>query len=68
MALPPKTVGYIHAVIHMALNQALKEQLVIRNFAEAVKRPKQSKYEIKPLSIEEIKTFLSMAPEHHFFE
>lgn len=65
--LSPKTVGYIHAVIHMALQQAVKEQLVQRNVAELVSKPKQKRYEITPLTIEQLKIFLNFAVGHRFY-
>jgi len=65
--LSPKTVGYIHTVLHMALKQATREQLVIRNVAELVNKPRQKKHEITPLTLDEIKVFLTAVVEHRFF-
>ncbi|MBP2657175.1 MAG: Phage integrase [Firmicutes bacterium] len=65
--LSPKTVGYIHTVLHMALKQATREQLVIRNVAELVNKPKQKKHEITPLTLDELKGFLNAVVEHRFF-
>ena len=64
--LSPKTVGYIHVVLHMALEQAVIEKLVSNNVAKLVKRPKQTKHEITPLTIEEIKIFLAATKSHRF--
>lgn len=65
--LSPKTVGYIHVVIHMALEQAVKENLVTNNVARLVKKPKQTKHEICPLTVEQMKAFLSEAKNHRFY-
>ncbi|MFH0801161.1 MAG: site-specific integrase [bacterium] len=57
-------VHYIHAVIHEALKQAVKEQLIYRNVAEAVKLPGKVDREIRPLSVDEIARFLEAAQDH----
>lgn len=65
--LSAKSVGYIHAVMNQALKQAVKEQLVYRNVCEAVNKPKQKRHEIKPLTIEQMNQFLSVAREDKLF-
>jgi integrase len=59
--LSPRTVQYLHAVLHRALKQALRWGLVTRNVAEAVDPPKVHKKEITPLSPEQARTFLEAA-------
>jgi integrase len=59
--LSPRTVQYLHAVLHRALKQALRWGLVPRNAAEAVDPPKPQKDEIKPLSRGEARRLLDAA-------
>lgn len=46
----PTTVRMIHAVLHRALNQALKWGIIGRNPSDAVDRPKPSRKEMQTLS------------------
>jgi integrase len=43
------SVIYIHRIIHCALKQAMKWQLLIRNVADCVELPKKERYEAKVL-------------------
>ncbi len=61
--LSPRTVQYLHVVLHRALKQALRWGLVARNVAEAVDPPKVHKKEVTPLSPEQARTFLEAASE-----
>lgn len=56
--LSKKTVLYIHRIIHKALNQALKWQLVIRNVADCVVAPKPDNYKSTVLDDKEITQLL----------
>jgi integrase len=56
--LSARTVGYIHATIHNALEQAVKDGLLPRNVADAVKPPQLCKEEIQPLTPAQTKTLL----------
>jgi integrase len=56
--LSARTVGYIHATIHNALEQAVKDGLLPRNVADAVKPPQLYKEEIQPLTPAQTKTLL----------
>ena len=47
--LSPRTVQYLHVVLHRALKQALRWNLVPRNVSEAVDPPRAHKEEIRPL-------------------
>lgn len=58
--LSAKTIQRIHVVIHAALDQAVKNNLVIRNVSDATTLPKQKKKEMRVLSIEEQIKFLSV--------
>ncbi|MDQ3966016.1 MAG: tyrosine-type recombinase/integrase, partial [Actinomycetota bacterium] len=57
--LSRSTVQLIHATLHKALKQAMKRGLVARNVTEAVDSPKPQKKDIRPLTPEEVKVFLS---------
>jgi integrase len=59
--LSPRTVQYLHVVLHRALKQALRWGLVTRNVAEAVDPPKVHKKEVTPLSPEQARAFLEAA-------
>jgi integrase len=59
--LASRTVNYIHTTLHKALKQAVADGLIPRNVTEAVKAPKPTKKEVRPLSREEAKAFLRAA-------
>ena len=59
--LSAKTVGYIHGVIRQALQQAVREQLIVRNVADAVSKPRCIRHEITPLTPEQLQKFLETA-------
>src|SRR5215207_1995380 len=59
--LSPRTVQYIHVVLHRALKQALRWSLVVRNVAEAVDPPRVPKKDVTPLSPEQARAFLEAA-------
>lgn len=61
--LSARTVRYIHAVAYGALKQAVKNNLIPRNVTEATTRPKEEKKEIRPLSQDEVRQFLSSIEE-----
>jgi integrase len=61
--LSPRTVQYIHVVLHRALKQALRWNLVPRNIAEAVDPPKIHKEEMRPLSPAEARKLLDAVRE-----
>ena len=59
--LSGSTVQKIHHVIHKALAQAVKWDLVARNVADLVKAPTPSQKEMRPLSAEEARSLLEAA-------
>ncbi len=59
--LSPRRVQYIRAVLRRALGQALRWGLVARNVATLVDPPRQERYEIKPLSPDQVATLLEAA-------
>lgn len=56
-----RTVLIVHAVLHRALNQALRWGLIGRNPAHAVSRPKFRRKEMKTLTDAQARIFLSAA-------
>ncbi len=56
-----RTVLLTHSVLHKALNQALKLGLIGRNPAQAVSRPKVTHKEMRVLTSDQARTFLSAA-------
>ncbi len=56
--LSARTVRYIHIIIHEALSQAVKNNLIVRNVSELTTLPKQSKKEMRVLTLEEQSRFL----------
>jgi len=56
--LSPRTVQYLHVVLHRALKQALRWGLVPRNVSEAVDPPRGQKKEIRPLPPDQARRLL----------
>jgi integrase len=59
--LSPSTVHKIHAIVHKALSQAVRWNMVPRNASEAVKAPRPVPKEMRPLSPEEARGLLDAA-------
>jgi integrase len=57
--LTPRTVQYLHAVLRRALTQATKWGLVPRNVAALVTPPRMAHREIRPLTPDQARDFLS---------
>jgi len=57
----PRTTRMIHAVIHRALNHALKLGLVVRNVSDAVTRPKVASKEMKTLDDYQVRRLIQVA-------
>ena len=64
--LKPSSVRYIHAVLHRALEQAVRFNLIPFNPAARVDPPKVRQEEIKPLDMEQARRFLRAAREDRF--
>lgn len=58
--LSPKTVKNIHGVLHHALNQAVANEMLRFNPADACTLPRIERKELKPLDEENIKEFLKV--------
>ncbi|HSV31413.1 MAG TPA: site-specific integrase, partial [Atribacteraceae bacterium] len=65
--LTPKSVRYIHTVIHSCLEQAKKEGLLTVSPADAVRLPKREQKDIHYLDSDGIKHFLGIARESKHF-
>ena len=61
--LSPRTVNYIHATLHKALEQAVKWRLVPYNVSDAAVKPRQERRETLALTLEQVLTFLRVAQE-----
>jgi integrase len=59
--LSPATVQKIHTVLHKALTQALKWNMIPRNAADAVKAPRPVPEEMHPLSPDEARNLIEAA-------
>jgi integrase len=64
--LKPSSVRYIHAVLHRALEQAVRFNLIPFNPASRVDPPKIRQEEIKPLDAEQARRFLHAARGDRF--
>ncbi len=62
--LSPTTVNGIHAVIHKALDDAVRLGAIARNACDAVSPPRRAHYEIQPLSTEQSQQLLTAAKGH----
>jgi integrase len=62
----PRTLQLIHAVLHCALKQAVREGILGRNPADAVERPKVEQSEFKILTEEQARQFLIAAADSPF--
>ncbi len=62
--LSPRTVAYMHAVLHQALKQAVREGLLVRNVAEAVNPPRQPRHEIHPPTAQDMRKLFEAARGH----
>lgn len=64
--LKPKTIKTIHAVLHKALDQAIRWRLLSRNVCNEVSLPRAAKFEIQPLTGEQARQLLKTAKGHRF--
>jgi integrase len=65
--LSPRTVQYIHAVLHKSLNQAVKWGLVARNVSNLVEKPRPKKKTFKTWNVKQVKQFLSAVADHRYY-
>ena len=62
--LSPRSVHHTHRVLHRALSQAVKWNLLPRNPCAGATAPKAERSEMKVLTPEQARTFLSATAEH----
>src|SRR5207249_703729 len=60
----PTTVAQCHMVLHKALNTAVKWNLVPRNVSELASPPRGKRFEIQPLTLEQVQKLLSVVEGH----
>ena len=65
--LSARTVKYIYQTIHSALEQAVKERVLLLNPAKHVELPKQEKKEMRPFTKEELSVFFEACEENRHF-
>lgn len=56
--LSPRSVRYIHTVIHGALEQAVENRIILLNVSKSTKLPKKEKGEVRALTPEEQERFI----------
>jgi integrase len=61
VGLSPRSVQFLHAVLHSALKQALLWGLIVRNPADAVKAPRPSRYPMRALDQAQTRALLDTA-------
>src|SRR5829696_2582294 len=64
--LSKRTVEYLHTVLHAALKQAVRWELVPRNVTESVDPPRPEKKERPTLTLEQARFFLEASREDRF--
>jgi len=64
--LSPSTVRRLHAVLHKALEEAVKGELIPRNPAAHANKPKVKQTEIEPLDAKQAAAFLKAAKSDRF--
>ncbi len=62
--LAPATIIYYHSVLHNALDMAVKWGLVSRNVCDLVSPPRKQRFEIQPLTVEQVQKLLAAVRGH----
>jgi len=65
--LSPRTVRYLHTIIHACLEQARREGKIMINPADSVKLPKDSAREHRFLDTDQVTKLLKAAQDSHYF-
>ena len=63
--LSPSTVNVLHAMLHKALDDAVRWDLIARNVCDAVTPPRRVHHEMKPLTLEQAQQFMATAKGHN---
>jgi integrase len=66
--LSPRTIHYMHMIIHSCLGQAVREKLIMLNPADNCILPKDEKKEMKYLDDAGIKAFLDTARNNRYYK
>lgn len=61
------TIIYIHRIIHSALNQAMKWDLVVRNVADNVEIPKKDKYQATILNNKQVSKLINAIKDTYIY-
>lgn len=64
--LSPKTVRNVHGILHRALRQAMKLEMIRNNPTDLCDLPKVQRKEIKPMEQDQITTFLNTIQGHKY--
>jgi len=59
--LSPRTVQYVHSILRRALEDARREDLIVRNVAREVSPPRYERGEVEPLSPDDARALLAAA-------
>ncbi|MGW3713057.1 tyrosine-type recombinase/integrase [Streptomyces albogriseolus] len=62
-----RTVQYVHAVLRSSLQQAIREELIVRNVARIVETPTVESKEVRPLDAGEVRLLLKVARPHRLY-
>jgi integrase len=65
--LSARTVRYMHTILHGALKQAMKNQLVVRNVSEATQLPDGKTRKMQPLTLGQVQQFLTAVKGERLF-
>ena len=65
--LSPRTVRTLHTVVRRALNDALRDGVVMRNVAVAASLPRTSPPEVRVWTADELRTFLEAVADHPLY-
>lgn len=65
--LSARTVRYIHAILHRALGQAVRWQILHRSVADAVELPRVERKEMQTLDLEGVAKLLNAAAEDRLY-
>jgi integrase len=66
--LSPRTVRYTHAVVHSALRQAVRYQLIDHNPTDNVSLPRNHRKEMMAMTRDQVSRFLKAAENDMYFE
>jgi integrase len=62
--LSATTINHFHNVLHKALDTAVKWNLVARNVCDLVSPPRRKRYEVHPLTVEQVHKLLAAVEGH----